>query len=104
MYTPASTAVISTNELETLSSMPEINMEAIEQLEAHVPSHRVETDIDSLNQVHNARVRYTQNLQWIILGRTAAGAVFSLFILYYFTHPYFGKLFELCQLPKMPEG
>jgi hypothetical protein len=84
--------------------MPEINVEAIEQLEADVASHRVETDIDSLIQIHNARMQYTRKSQWIIPGLTAAGAVFSLFILYYFTHPYFGKLLEICQLRKTPEG
>jgi hypothetical protein len=103
LYIPTSPAVISTNEWETLSSMPEVNTDATEQLEADVVSHQVDTDIDSLIQVHNARVQYTQKLQWIIPGLTAAGAVLSLFILYYFTHPYFGKLLELCQLWKTPE-
>jgi hypothetical protein len=104
LYTPTSPPVISTAEQETLSSMPEINMEATEQLEADVASHRVETDIDSLIQIHNIRVQYARKLQWNIPGLTAAGAVLSLFILYYFTHPYFGKLLELCQLRKTPEG
>jgi hypothetical protein len=79
-------------------------MEAIEQMEGDVASHRVETDIDSLIQIHNVTVQCARKLQWNIPGLTAAGAVLSLFILYYFTHPCFGKLLELCQLRETPEG
>jgi hypothetical protein len=48
-------------------------------------------------------VQYTAKLQWNIPGFTVAGTVLSLFIWNYFTHPYFGKLLELCQLRETPD-
>jgi hypothetical protein len=96
LFTPTVTVVTSAHEMEVLRQMSLLNGTNVEQLSTSISSHHTEADINTLVNLHASSMQHASRSDWTAMGTIAAGVVFTLFIFYYFTHPYISNLLKNC--------
>ena len=96
LYIPDTPAVATDHETGALQQMTLLNGTQLDQLSNSFAAHHIQADADTLLHIHASNQEHARQSYRMSVGLLVAGIIFSMFLVYYFTHTYLRNQMERC--------
>jgi hypothetical protein len=101
MFIPAIERIVTAREETVLRQISSLDGTKLMQLMTSISSHHMDTDVNTLLQLHDSSQQFESKSNGITSGIIAASIMFIFFILYYFTQAYIWNLVKKCVVKRV---